>query len=326
MNLPKNILLACTLAATTLAMLAPLASQAAAPLARTQAPGYYRMTLGTFEITALSDGTHAFPIDTVMTHTTPAQIRGDLADSDLAQPVQGSINAFLINTGDKLILVDAGAGALYGDCCGKLLANLRAAGYQPEQVDEVLITHLHKDHAGGVMAQGAPAFPNAVLRLSKTEADYWLAPANKAEAPEFLSTFFDAAIAAVAPYRANGRFQPFDGYGQLEPGIRTMAAPGHTPGHTAYLLTSGKQQLLIWGDIVHVSAIQLPHPQATVKYDSSEASAQATRAQLLRMAASQHLVIGAAHIAFPGLGHIRQRNGAYDWLPINYDGAPSPPP
>jgi glyoxylase-like metal-dependent hydrolase (beta-lactamase superfamily II) len=303
------------------AVLAPLACHAAAPLVRTQAPGYYRMMLGDVEITALSDGTHAFPIDTVMTNITPVQIGKDLADADLQPPVQGSINAFLINTGNKLILVDTGAGALYGDCCGKLAANLRAAGYQPEQVDEILITHLHKDHAGGV-----GAFPNAVLRLSQAEADYWLTPANKARAPAFLSSFFDAAQAAVAPYQAGGRFQPYASFGPLEPGIEALPAPGHTPGHASYLVTSRGQQLLIWGDIVHIPAIQLPHPAATVKYDSSAAEAQATRASLLRMAASLHLIVGAAHIAFPGLGHIRRRNGEYEWLPLNYDGAPLPQP
>jgi glyoxylase-like metal-dependent hydrolase (beta-lactamase superfamily II) len=279
------------------------------------------MMLGDFEITALSDGTHAFPIDTVMTNITPATIARDLADAELKAPVQGSINAFLINTGKKLILVDTGAGALYGDCCGKLAANLRAAGYQPEQVDEILITHLHKDHAGGV-----GAFPNAVLRLSQAEAGYWLAPANKARAPAFLSTFFDAAQAAVAPYQASGRFQPYKDFGPLEPGIEALPAPGHTPGHANYLVSSRGQQLLIWGDIVHVSAVQLPHPAATVKYDSSASDAHATRAGLLQKAAGQHLLIGAAHIAFPGLGHIRRHGGDYEWLPLNYDGAPAPLP
>ena len=317
----RKTLLAATLAVAC-TLLAPT-GHAAAPLVGTQAPGYYRMMLGDYEITALSDGSHAFPIDTVMTHIAAPTIKQDLADADLAQPVQGSINAFLINTGKKLILIDAGAGALYGDCCGKLLSNLRAAGYRPEQIDELLITHLHKDHAGGIMAQGAAAFPTAVLRLPQAEADYWLTPANKASAPEFLSTFFDAARAAVAPYQAAGRYRPYGRFGQLEPGIEALPAPGHTPGHAMYLVQNKNQQLLIWGDIVHVSAIQLPNPEATVKYDSSEDDAHSTRVRLLQMAASKHMIVGAAHIAFPGLGHIRRRDGGYDWLPVNYDGAPA---
>jgi glyoxylase-like metal-dependent hydrolase (beta-lactamase superfamily II) len=308
------------LAALVLACALPFAVvHAAAPMAGDQAPGYYRIKLGDFEITALSDGTHPFPVDTVMTNITRQQALQDLADADLKLPVQGSINAFLINTGTRLILVDSGAGALYGPCCGKLLSRLRAAGYQPGQVDEILITHLHKDHAGGIVAQGAAVFPNAVLRLSQTEADYWLDPANKAKAPAFLATFFDAAQAAVAPYKAAGHFQPYRDFGRIEPGIEALPAPGHTPGHASYLVTSGNQQLLVWGDIVHVAPIQFPHPAATVKYDSSESDAQITRAALLQRVSSQHLIVAAAHIAFPGLGHVRQRKGEYEWLPLNYE-------
>lgn len=316
---PRRLLAALLLAGASLA-------HAAAPMVKTQAPGFYRIMLGEFEITALSDGTHPFPVDTVMTNISQRQAARDLADIDLKLPLQGSINAFLINTGTKLILVDSGAGALYGACCGKLMAHLRAAGYQPEQVDEILITHLHKDHAGGVTAQGAAAFPNAVLRLAQAEADYWLTPANKAKAPAFLATFFDAAEAAVAPYQAAGHYQPYQEFGALETGIEALPAPGHTPGHAAYLVRSQGQQLLIWGDIVHVAGIQLPHPQATVKYDSSESNAQATRARLLDLAVRQHPIIAAAHIAFPGLGHIRRHHGEYEWLPLNYDEAPATQP
>lgn len=313
----RRLLTACLLACAGLV-------HAAAPMAKTQAPGYYRITLGDFEVTALSDGTHVFPVDTVMTNITQQQALQDLADVDLKLPIQGSINAFLINTGSKLILVDSGAGALYGTCCGKLMAHLRAVGYQPEQVDEVLITHLHKDHAGGILRDSQAAFPNAVLRVSQAEADYWLTPANKTSAPDFLSTFFDAAQAAVAPYQAAGHYQPYKNFGPLEPGIDALPAPGHTPGHAAYLVQSKGQQLLIWGDIVHVSGIQFPHPAATVKYDSSEANAQTTRKHLLELATSKHLIVAAAHIAFPGFGHIRLHQGEYQWLPLNYDETPLP--
>nr|WP_228893261.1 MBL fold metallo-hydrolase [Pseudoduganella aquatica] len=315
------------LMAAAMLQFAPLAppAQAGAPQVRSQAPGYYRMMLGDFEITVLSDGTHAFPIDTVMNNITPAQIGRGLDDAGLAQPLQGSISAFLINTGSRLILVDAGAGALYGDCCGKLLEHLRAAGYKPEQVDTVLLTHLHKDHAGGVMRQGAAAFPNAVLRMAQGEAHYWLSASAQAAAPEFLRSFFDSARAAVAPYQAAGRFQPYAAFGQLEPGVRALPAPGHTPGHAAYLVESRGRQLLVWGDIVHVAPLQFPHPEATVKYDSDAADAQRQRRALLDMAASQRMVVGAAHIAFPGLGRIGAPGGAspgYRWLPVNYEGAP----
>lgn len=320
---PTSALLLAALLAQALPLAAP--ARAAAPQVRTQAPGYYRLMLGQFEVTALSDGTHPFPVETVMTNIAPGQVLHDLADAALAPPVQGSINAFLINTGKRLILIDAGAGALYGDCCGRLLANLRAAGYRPEQVDEILLTHLHKDHAGGVMAGGAAAFPNATLRLSQAEADYWLTPANKAAAPDFLASFFDSAADAVAPYIGAGRFKPYARFGVLGAGVEALAAPGHTPGQAMYLIDGGGQQLLVWGDIVHMAPVQFPHPDATVKYDSVDTAAQATRRAVMQLAVSRQLLVGAAHIAFPGLGHVRARGAVYEWLPLNYDGMPAAP-
>ncbi|PRX28080.1 glyoxylase-like metal-dependent hydrolase (beta-lactamase superfamily II) [Paraburkholderia sp. BL18I3N2] len=295
---------------------------AAAPQLKTQGPGFYRIMLGGFEVTALLDGTHPFPIDTVVKDVPKAEIARDLQRDFLQPPVQGSINAFLINTGSKLILIDSGAGVLYGDCCGKLPDNLRAAGYQPEQIDEVLLTHLHKDHVGGIVSNGQMAFPNAVVRVSQVEADYWLNPANKSKAPAFLSTFFDAASASVAPYVAAGRFKPFSGDAELDAGIRAVVLPGHTPGHTGYLVESESQDLLVWGDIIHVASIQLQNPAASVEYDTNVADAQHSRRLALQLAANKRYLIGAAHVAFPGLGHIRKNGRTYDWVPVNYEAAP----
>jgi glyoxylase-like metal-dependent hydrolase (beta-lactamase superfamily II) len=310
------------LMAVAAAMLAPFQVQAAAPFSRIDNPGSYRMTLGDFEITALSDGTHPFPVESVMIDTTPAKIAAALAAEDLSLPLQGSINAFLVNTGSKLILIDTGAGALYGDCCGRLLANLRAAGYRPEQVDEILLTHLHKDHVGGIRQDGKIAFPNAVVRVARAEARYWRDPVGRRKAPEFLRSFFDSAKAALAPYEAAGRLQPFEGDTDIVPGIRSLSESGHTPGHTAYLVESRGQKLLIWGDIVHVAPLQLSDPQASVKYDSDDYAAQRARTAMLARAAQEHIWVAAAHIAFPGLGHLKREGDRYRWLPANYETAP----
>jgi glyoxylase-like metal-dependent hydrolase (beta-lactamase superfamily II) len=316
--------MSCRFIAAAAFMLAT-AAHAAAPQVHTQAPGWYRTMLGRFEITALSDGTHTFPVDTVMTGVTPAAVDAALANNDLHRPVQGSINAFLVNTGTQLVLIDTGAGALYGACCGKLLANLRAAGYRPEQVDVVLLTHLHKDHVGGVLADGKPAFPNAVVRAAGADADYWLSRDQRAAAPAFLTSFFDSAAASLAPYTAAGRFQPFAPGAALVPGISAVAEPGHTPGHSGYLVEDGGQALLVWGDVVHVAAVQLDQVQASVKYDSSAPDARASRAGLLERAAREHLLVGAAHVAFPGLGHVRREGAGFAWLPLNYEGDPADP-
>ncbi len=309
-------------------------AQAAAPQVRTQAPGYYRMMLGRFEITALLDGTHPFPVHDVMTRnetassgerkalklaeTYPGKAEALLAAFDLTAPVEGSINAFLVNTGDKLILIDSGAGSLYGVCCGHLLENLRASGYEPGQIDEIYLTHLHADHVGGIAPQGKPSFPNAVVRVNQKDMDYWLDPKSEAQAPNFLKPMFDGDRASVRPYLEKGRLKPFSGSQELSAGIRTIPTPGHTPGHTSYEVFSEGSTLLVWGDLVHVAPIQLPDPAVTVTYDSDPMSAEAERTKVFAQAARNATWIAAAHIAFPGIGQIRSVDGRYEWLPANY--------
>jgi glyoxylase-like metal-dependent hydrolase (beta-lactamase superfamily II) len=305
---------------------------AAAAQVRAQAPGFYRMMLGDFEITALLDGTHPFPAAEVLTKAKVGapgvrsklfqdyadEARDLLAASDLTAPTEGSINAFLVNTGSKLVLIDSGAGTLYGACCGHLIENLRASGYTPEQVDEVLLTHLHADHAGGIAPGGIAAFPNAVIRSSKLDADYWLDDANERAAPDFLRPMFEGDKASLKPYIAAGRYLPFEGEQEMVPGIRSVPLPGHTPGHTSYAVVSRGQKLLVWGDVVHVAAVQFSDPAVTVKYDSDEDEAELDRKRIFSDAAKGKYWIGAAHITFPGLGHVGVRNGAFVWVPTDY--------
>ncbi|MEI9984439.1 MAG: MBL fold metallo-hydrolase [Aliidongia sp.] len=256
----------------------------------------------------------------------PQEANALLAAADLQAPTEGSINAFLINTGTKLVLIDSGAGTLYGACCGHLIENLKAAGYRPDQVDEVLLTHLHADHVGGIAPAGQMAFPNAVIRASRLDAEYWLNDANETAAPAFLRPMFEGDKASLKPYIAAGRFQPFDGDPELVAGIRAISAPGHTPGHTAYSVESGGQKLLIWGDVVHVAAIQFPDPSVSVEYDTNAALAETTRKAFFAEAAKDGFWIGAAHISFPGLGHVGMRGTASIWMPAEYTtrlGAPA---
>jgi glyoxylase-like metal-dependent hydrolase (beta-lactamase superfamily II) len=324
----KATLLAIALTAPIL-FATPGRALAAAPQVRTQGPGFYRMMLGDFEVTALLDGTHLFPAYQVLTRarsapgallndTSPGETDAALAVVDLRAPPEGSINAFLINTGAKLILIDTGAGALYGACCGHLLQNLRSAGYQPEQIDEVLLTHLHADHVGGVMVDEKIAFPDAIVRVSRRDADYWLNEANEKAAPAFLVPMFEGAKHVLQPYIANGRFQPFDYGTELAPGVQPIATPGHSPGHTSYMIESRGQRLLVWGDIVHVAPIQFPDPGVTVTYDSDGKSAEQQRDALFADASQQGYWVAAAHITFPGLGHVGVSGGHFIWIPTQY--------
>ena len=309
-------------------------ADAAAPQQRVQAPGFYRIMLGKFEITALLDGTHPFPVHEVMTRNEtiaggsrkavklsdehPGEAESLLAADRLAAPVEGSINAFLINTGDKLVLIDSGAGSLYGDCCGHLIENLASAGYRPEQIDEIYLTHLHADHVGGIAPHGKVAFPNAIVRVNEKDLDYWLDAKSESEAPAFLKPMFEGDRTSLKPYIDSNRLRPFKDNEQLSDGIRAVPTSGHTPGHTSYEVTSGTAKLLVWGDLVHVAPIQFPDPAVTVTYDSDPFAAEAQRLTAFSEAARTDTWIAAAHIAFPGLGHIRPKDGRFEWIPTNY--------
>ena len=305
-------------AATLAGMLAVAVAHAAAPMAKTQAPGYYRMMLGDFEVTALSDGTLGLPVTKLLTNTTPEKVKKALARADLTDPLETSVNAYLINTGDKLVLVDTGAGVLFGPTLGTLLANLKASGYQPEQVDEIYITHMHGDHVGGLMSGDKLAFPNAVVRADKHDADYWLSKANMDAAPKDAKDFFLGAMSSINPYAAAGKFKPFDGNTDLVPGVRAIASRGHTPGHTTYVVESKGNKLVLWGDLMHVAAVQFPNPAVTIQFDTDSKSAAKERAKAFADAAKHGYWVGAAHLPFPGVGHLRSEGSGYAWLPANY--------
>ncbi len=310
--------LAAALAAALIASMGAAPAHAAAPMVKTSAPGYFRIMLGEFEVTALSDGTTDLPVDKLLTNISPAKVRQALDKSFLRSPVETSVNAYLINTGDKLVLIDTGAGGLFGPTLGKLLANLKASGYQPEQIDEIYLTHLHPDHVGG-LGGGAPlAFPNALVRAERHDADFWLSAENMARAPAEQKGFFQGAVSSLTPYIQAGKFQPFDGGVDLVPGVKSYASKGHTAGHSSYVIESKGQKLVVLGDLIHVGAVQFDAPSATLTFDSDSKAAAAERKKVFDEAARGAYLLGAAHLQFPGLGHVRADGKRYQWVPVNY--------
>lgn len=294
------------------------AASAGAPPAKTQAPGFYRMALGDFEITAVSDGTVGLHPTQLLTNTTKKKVEAALGRAFLAEPVETSVNGYLVNTGSRLVLIDAGAGSLFGPTLGRFVANLKAAGYQPEQVDEIYITHMHADHVGGLAADGKPVFPNAVVRADQHDADYWLSQKNLDAAPEDAKGFFKGAMASINPYAAAGRFQPFNGNTDLVPGVKAIANYGHTKGHTVYLVESKGEKLLLWGDLMHVAAVQFADPSVTIRFDTDAKAALAQRRKVFADAAKQGYWVAGAHLAFPGIGHLRRDAAGYTFVPANY--------
>lgn len=294
---------------------------AAAPQVKTQAPGFYRMTLGNFEVTALSDGVFELNTKELLTNAT-AKSRDLLTASFHGNTVTTSVNAYLVNTGDRLVLVDTGAAQLFGPTLGRLFANLTASGYRPEQVDAILITHMHPDHIGGLTASGTMAFPNATVYYDQRDMDFWLSATERQKAPDPHKAFFDGAAAAVGPYAAAGRLKPFDAPTDLLPGIRAMTAPGHTPGHTMFMIESKGQRLLIWGDLTEIASVQFAEPTVTMIFDSDKPKSARERAKAYAAAAKGRYIVAGAHLPFPGLGRVRREREGYSWVPIDYTAMP----
>ncbi|MCW7539455.1 MBL fold metallo-hydrolase [Aquabacterium sp. A7-Y] len=321
-RLSSVLLAAATALSAAWALSGSGAAHAAAPQVRTQAPGYYRMMLGDFEITALSDGTATIPLDKLLKRTTPRELERLLGEAYLKPQIETSINAYLINTGSRLVLVDTGAGALFGPTAGgRLLKNIKAAGYKPEDVDLVLLTHIHGDHSGGLSIDGQPAFPNAVVRVDRHDSDFWLNPRNIDRVAQSERHSFAEAAASLGPYQAAGRLLTFEPGAEILPGVKAVAAHGHTPGHSLFEIQSRGERLLIWGDLIHAKDVQFPRPGITIRFDVDDAAAASQRQTAMRSAAREGTLIAAAHIAFPGLGRVRAAGKGFVWIPVNYSRA-----
>jgi len=296
----------------------PNAAPADAPQHHDQQPGFYRLKVGDLEVTALYDGTGVF--DPHWLNGTKATIDGvvkGLQDDPHMLDVVDS--GFLVNTGKQLILVDAGAGTWWGgSALGRLAGSLRSAGYTPQEVDIVLLTHLHSDHVGGLTTKdGKRVFPNADVYVAKAESDFWLSPEIAPKAPKDAQPFFQSAQAIAAPYIKAGKWHTFSGSEPIVDGMQLVPLPGHTPGHTGYEFSSKGQKILFWGDIVHVGRVQLQHPEVTAVFDIEQPAAAATRNQLLARLAGENVLIATPHTSlFPALGRLHKEGSGFSWVPV----------
>lgn len=309
------------LAGAALVLAAAAPALAEPPAQKTeQVGGWHRFKLGGFEVTALYDG--YIDLDRKVMLNISAKTTEELLRRmfvDYGKGIQTAVNAYLVHTGSRLVLVDAGTAKAFGPTLGFIPDNIRAAGYDPAQVDTVLLTHLHPDHAAGLLTpDGKPVFPNADIWAAKAEADFWLDEAVAAKAPESAKVFFKMARDAVAPYKAAGKFHVINGQADLPAGIAALDTNGHTPGHTSYLLTSQGQSLLVLGDLVHNHAVQFSHPEVAFEFDSDKARAVKTRKAVFAQAARERLWVAGAHLPFPGIGHVRAEGKAFAWVPLEY--------
>jgi glyoxylase-like metal-dependent hydrolase (beta-lactamase superfamily II) len=305
---------------TSAILLGSATALATGPQVKTQVPGWFRMMMGDYEVTALNDGYLEFDTKLIQ-HANQKKIVQGMRDSFIKEKdsIPTSINAFLVNTGTKLVLIDSGAGNVFGPTLGHLIENLEASGYTPSQVDLVLLTHLHGDHANGVVTpEGKMAFPNAIVMTTGPEESFWLDHGHAAHPPKGLEPFFQMANADVAPYQKAGRYKTFLPDSEIIPGIRSKATIGHTAGHTGFLVQSRGEALWVTGDIVHVGSVQFKNPAVSVAYDIEDDAAIEWRKKAFADAAKNRTLLAGAHISFPGIGHLRKEGMGYTFVPVQY--------
>lgn len=301
--------------AAALSMVAALPSSATITIPNVvrQAPAVYRFTIGDAQVTALSDGTMPLDVHWALKGMSPAEMDALLASHFLANPVQSSINAFLIEMGGRTILADTGSGDLFGPGnAGILPEALAAAGIRPDRIDDVIITHTHPDHIGGLVKNGRIVFPKATIHVGKPDLDFFLDPQNRR------NPVSENVKAMFKPYMDAGKVRGFERNGEILPGISAELRPGHSPGSAIFRLKSRGQELVIIGDIIHVAAVQLDRPDVTWVYDQDPSEARADREQALQEFARAGTLIAAPHISFPGVGHIRVEGKTYRWVPVEY--------
>ncbi len=263
--------------------------------------------IGDIEVTALSDGVLATSLDVVL-GVDPAE-RERLSGLKSGDPLKIDVNAFLLRLGGKWALIDAGSGNTMGPTLGKLPENLRAHGVAPEQIGTIFLTHLHPDHSNGLVDdEGRAIYPNAEVILHETEAAFWLDRDPASGANERIQRNIAKAAITTGPYRKRMRTV---GEGEAVPGVSAVALPGHTPGHTGWLIQSGKDGLLIWGDMVHIASIQIARPDAGLVFDVDSQTAVASRRKIFDRVAADRLRVGGAHLDFPGFGYLSRKGTEY---------------
>lgn len=305
------------LAAGAIAAL-PSAVFAKAPVIGKQAASFYRLKLGNYEITALSDGTVKLPMSKIYRNIPEQDAETYLENHFQSGESETSVNAFLVNTGEQLVLIDAGTGDLMGPALGKLVSNIEASGYRPADIDHVILTHIHADHSGGLVINGKRVFENAILHVNEREEKFWLKADAAAKADKTLGRQIEQAEKCVGPYAEAGKLKTFGDNAAPIPGFGSVLHAGHTPGHSGIIVESEGEKIIFWGDIAHGDVLQYDHPEITVDFDVDQKEAAKARAIAFADAADQKYMVAGAHHAFPGIGHVRRDETNYEWVPLVY--------
>lgn len=278
-----------------------------------QVPGIQRRKFGDIVVTALNDGYIMLPPE-ALNDISAAEIEALYRAAGRRAPFATAINSYLVQTPDHMVMIDAGCGRFYGPLLGKTPKNLKAAGVRPEEIDLVVVSHMHPDHIGGLLTDEDRAeYPNARIMLAAEELAYWTDNANRAHSPPSTLDSFGIAQQLVKTY--DGRIETFRGAPKIVPGITAVPLYGHTPGHTGFAIGMHAPELVIWADVSHAPEIQFKRPDLTVIFDVDPDQARVTRRAIIERAVDEDLMVAGMHIPFPGFIRIARSDDAYAFYP-----------
>lgn len=296
-------------------------ARATAPAAGKQAPSFYRTKLGDFEITQIADGSRTFPLpDTFVRNVSKDQA---IAAAEAAYMPKGMVNVpfnpILINTGSKLVLIDAGNGPTAGPTVGLLVPNMMAAGIDPKSVDAVVLSHLHPDHINGIKAaDGSLAFPNAEIMAPAADWAFWMSDENAGRAANDMMKNYFANTRKILSDIA-GKVTRYEWGKEVAPGITALDTSGHTPGHTSFAVASGNSRMLVQSDVTNIPEFFLKNPEWHVMFDVDPGKAVQTRRKFYEMAASEKALVAGFHFAFPSQGYVEKDGTGYRLVPVRWN-------
>jgi glyoxylase-like metal-dependent hydrolase (beta-lactamase superfamily II) len=294
----------------------PASAQTPAP--SQQAPGFYRYKVGDIEVTAIHDGFAPRPLDGLVRNADLGDVKKAMVDAFLPTDVLPiTFTTLALKTGGRLVLVDTGNGDSGAPTTGRWMANFKAAGFDPAQVNTIIISHFHPDHINGLrLKDGTAVFPNAEVMVAAPEWAFWMDDGKMAQAPDALKGNFQNVRRVFGPMAKD--VKQYEAGKELAPGVTAVAAPGHTPGHTAYSVSSGNGKLLVASDITNHPALFARNPDWQAVFDMDGNQARETRRKMLDMAAAERTQVSFYHAPFPATGHIAKAGSGFEFVPVQW--------